>query len=146
MKETTPQPVTKSTGASVETLRALYAAQWKDLHHSRVQDWRLCNLLIVGFIGVGGLKVIGQFPELQMIASIVFAVVSLLAVGITIRHGFLFKEKMGAILEIEKLLAAPVLFKPQKGWHRFFKVQYLIITIYMLFALFFVYLACGGLS
>lgn len=134
----------KNQTFSEETLRSIYAAQWQDLHHSREQDWRLFNLLVIGLIGVGGLKVINQFPELQRVSSIVFAFISLVAIGITARHSALFKEKMEAIIKIEKLLGAPDLFQKHKGWRKLFKVQYLLISIYFLFAIFFLYLACTG--
>ena len=136
----------ESQSFSEETLRSIYSAQWQDLHHSREQDWRLFNLLVIGLLGVGGLKVIGQFPELQRVSSIVFAAISLVAIGITARHSALFKKKMEAIRKIEKLLGAPDLFTPHKGWRKLFKVQYLLITIYFLLAVFFLYLAYTGLG
>ena len=129
---------------SADTLRTIYTAQWQDLHHSRDQDWRLANLVIVGFLGVGGLKVLGQFPDLQRISSLAFTVVSLLAVGVTERHRLLFKEKMCAIQELEKLLDAPPLFKPIVGWRKRFKVQHLLMMMYILFAAFFLCLAFAG--
>lgn len=131
---------------SEETLRTIYLAQWQDLHHCRNQDWKLCNLIIVGLLGIGGLKIFGELPNLQKIASLVFAIVSLLAMGVTERHRILFKEKMQAIRKLEELLGAPPLFVSRQGWQRHFKVQYLLILIYLLFAVFFFYLAGAGLS
>ena len=135
---------TNRTGPSEESLLAVYSAQWQDLHHCREQDWRLCNLLVLGVLGVGALKIIGEFPQLQSIGSLVFAGVSMTALGVTVRHNSLFKEKMAAIQEIEKVLNVPNLFKNKIGWKKVFKVQYLLMIIYVLFAAFFLYLALGG--
>jgi hypothetical protein len=131
--------------ASEETLRVMYLAQWNDLHHNRNQDWRLCNLIIVGLLGIGGLKVLGQFPNLQRVLSLLFAAVSLVAIGVTERHRILFEEKMNAIRQLENLLHISDLFKVCSGWRKRFKVQYLLTMIYILFTFFFIYLACIGI-
>ena len=136
MKENEGQEkLSSSKKVSEETLLAIYVAQWEDLHHSRNQDWKLCNLIIVGLLGIGGLKIFGELPNLQRIFSLVFAMVSLLAMGVTERHRILFKEKMTAIRKLEKLLNAPNLFETHSGWKNNFKVQYLLLIIYLLFGL-----------
>ena len=131
--------------ASEDTLLALYNAQWQDIHHSRSQDWNLSNLIIVGLVGVGGLKVLGQFPLLQRLGALLFSAVSLLAVAVTLRHRALFREKMSAIRELELLLHAPVLF-PRSGshWPRFVAVQYILVLLYSVFACAFLYLGLFG--
>jgi hypothetical protein len=144
MRENENQDHSLSSTPLQETLHVIYEAQWQDLHHCRNQDWRLCNLIILGLLGVGGLKIFGQFPNLQIVSSLVFASVSLLAIGVTERHRALFAEKMEAIRKLENLLHAPVLFKPHSRWQKCFKVQHFLEIIYILFTIFFVYIACVG--
>lgn len=143
-KESKNQDQLLSNTPSQETLIAIYEAQWQDLHHCRNQDWHLCNLIILGLLGIGGLKIFGRLPKLQTVSSLVFAVVSLLAIGVTERHRTLFAEKMEAICKLENLLHAPVLFSPHSRWQKLFKVQHFLEMIYILFTIFFIYLAFVG--
>ncbi len=53
-----------------DTLRAIYSAQWSDLHHNRGQDWKLFNVAAIGMFGIGALKVFESFPEIQKWASL----------------------------------------------------------------------------
>lgn len=77
--------------------------------------------------------------------ALLFAVISLLAIGITLRHRDLFNEKMDAIRKLEKLLYAPDLFQKRKDLKsRLFKVQYFLIVLYFVFFCFFVYIGVFG--
>jgi len=128
-----------------DTLRAIYSAQWSDLHHNREQDWKLFNVAAIGMFGIGALKVFDTFPDIQTWASGVFAVLSLLSIGITLRHAVLNKEKMKTIKEIETLLEAGDVYCKGDGvlnrlFEKFAKVQYFLIATYIVFFVLFLWL------
>ena len=128
-----------------DTLRAIYSAQWSDLHHNRGQDWKLFNVAAIGMFGIGALKVFESFPEIQKWASLIFAILSLLSISITLRHAVLNKEKFDTIKKIEKLLNADGVYCYGKGfWNNFFvkyaKVQYFLMSTYFVFLVLFSWL------
>ncbi|MBU7048314.1 MAG: hypothetical protein HXS54_17925 [Theionarchaea archaeon] len=134
-----------------ETLIEIYKAQWADIHHSRKQDWELAKFILTGFIAISGLKILRLDEGLLKFVAIAFAFISFLAVMVTIRHKFLFKEKMRAIMKIENHLGIDELnlFEPtiklgfwklRFSWPRFFSVQNFLIIIYFLSFIIFVLL------
>lgn len=116
----------------------VYKTQWADIHHSRNQDWELSKLILVGFIGVSGLKAFTEAELLLTILSGSFVLVCILAVLITIRHKRLFAEKMRAIriLEQEMNLIQLRLFTPTSKAN-LFTTQNFLIVIYILSAIIF---------
>ena len=57
----------------------------------------------------------------RIAVSFFFAAISLMALGVTARHNALFKEKMHAIQEIEKLLSIPNLFPARQHWKKYLR-------------------------
>ena len=130
---------------SEDTLRVIYSAQWSDVHHNRGQDWKLFNVCVVGLFGIGTLKAFSSFPEMQLWSSLIFAILSLLSIGITIRHAILNQEKFKTIIKIEKLLKADKVYcngtsSIDKFFGKYAKVQYFLIMTYLIFFILFSYL------
>jgi hypothetical protein len=107
-------------------------AQWNDIHHSRIQDWRII-LLISGI--VTALIVKERPPEFTTCFLIVGPILSLIGFYISVTHWIIFRSKMSQIGYCEKKLdfanCAPFSnFRFKAG---IFGVQQMIMVIYSLF-------------
>ncbi|MCK5155353.1 MAG: hypothetical protein KAQ69_02900 [Spirochaetales bacterium] len=136
MKE---QPNSEEVDISKDILIAVYEAQWADIQHSRNQDWELSKTIMIGFLGLSGISALKGSPMLIFWLSLGFIILSITGLLVTIRHNHLFKEKMDAINLLEKRMGIDklYLFKPRKALLRWFKVQTVLILMYIFSALLF---------
>ena len=124
-----PEPPSAETQ---KVLLEVYRAQWSDIHHTRQQDWELSRLILLGVLGVGGLKIIGEHR--------------MLAIATTLRHRQLFREKMTVVRRLEEALGVgSYMAIPSWGRLRWFGVQNLLIVMYASFAALFATLLAGEL-
>ena len=121
-----------------ETLLEIYRAQWADIHHTRDQDWEISRLILAGFLGLSGLTAFSGARLLIILLALGFTVISVLGIGVTLRHRRLFREKMAAIRILEKELKVDQLhlFKPPRS-QRIFTTQNILIVVYVCSALVF---------
>jgi len=119
-------------------LLEVYRAQWADIHHTRQQDWELSKVVLVGSIGVSGLRVVGEHEILELVVAVLFLIISVMAIAVTIRHKNLFREKMSVVMKLEKRLrVSGFMVSPTWGQLGLFSTQNVIIVMYSAFAMFF---------
>jgi hypothetical protein len=127
------KPKTENASIPNDILIAVYEAQWADIQHSRDQDWELAKMILAGFLGLSGLSALKGAPLLILWFSFCFVILSIVGMLVTTRHNQLFREKMNAIRILEKEMAVDKLhlFKPRTSLLRYFKVQVVLIMMYL---------------
>ena len=96
-------------------------------------------MILAGFLGLSGLSALNGAPMLILWLSTCFVVLSIIGMLVTIRHNQLFEEKMNAIRLLEKQMKIDKLqlFKPRKSLLQYFKVQLVLIMMYLFSAILF---------
>ena len=102
-----------------EDYRMLIENAWKDLHHSRLQEWS--SLVVVAGVHLAAIQIVRYSDELKNLISVQYLSTTAFAIGtffaligaaITCRHRKIMSTKMSWIKDAEKKLG---LMKPEQN-------------------------------
>ncbi|MFX0064114.1 MAG: hypothetical protein ACFFC7_18235 [Candidatus Hermodarchaeota archaeon] len=84
-----------------EFLFHVFNATWEDIRHSRIQEWKMLEIVGLVFIAMAGLGIQEAFRGLSIIIGLSIMAFSIFGAGMTLRHRKLFAEKMHFLRNIE---------------------------------------------
>ena len=106
---------------SEEFLLHLYDATWEDIRHSRMQEWKVLEVIALSFIALVGLGIQEAFRDVSIIFGCFIVIFAILGFFVTLRHRTLFADKMELIRNIETAMGLnttnllPVAWKKRKS-------------------------------
>ena len=128
---------------SEEFLLHMYDATWEDIRHSRMQEWKVLEVIALAFIALVGLGIQEEFRGVSVIFGMFIAIFAVLGCLVTLRHRSLFAEKMELIKNIETTLGLgtvdilPMAWKKRNGIKilRIGSTSFFLMAIYVALAL-----------
>jgi hypothetical protein len=144
-----------------ENLRFFIGSEWKDIHHSRIQEWSALGIIAAAHIGlIQILKIIGDIPDTRLLILYLIPFFTLLALlfcllGIIMvcRHRTLMTIKLNWIYEAEYKLGLIKTKEQPDGiipeiarmknhskwnnltWPRKFSTSWIMAMIYLVFGI-----------
>lgn len=121
----------------------LYDATWEDIRHSRMQEWKVLEVIALSFIALVGLGIQEAFRDVSIIFGIFIVIFAILGFFVTLRHRTLFADKMELIRNIETAMGLnttdllPVAWKKRKSIKilRIGSTSFFLMGIYIALAL-----------
>ena len=98
----------------------MYRTTWEDIRHSRTQEWKALEIIVISIIGFGLFTLQTELEGSSMIFGILSITLIIVGTLLTLRHRTLFTEKMELIknieikMEIEKMDILPGAWKKRK--------------------------------
>jgi len=128
---------------SKEFLLHLYDATWEDIRHSRMQEWKVLEVIALSFIALVGLGIQEAFRDVSIIFGIFIVIFAILGFFVTLRHRNLFADKMELIRNIETAMGLnttdllPTAWKKRKSIKilRIGSTSFFLMGIYIALAL-----------